>query len=195
MKPLRIFSDTIERICLIVSSIAMVVMATVLVYQVIMRYFFHNPTAWSDEVATLMFVWSVMLAIPIGIRRHEHISVEFFISLLKGIPHRIAIIFIELLTVLTIGAVGYFALGLLPSAKRQLLTGISITLDVDVPLYVMYLAAPIGCFITVFFCLERVINTLTNTPQWEKRHAVDEDLQGTEAGAIESAHIEQEPQS
>lgn len=194
MKILRLFADNIERICLIISSIAMVVMASVLVFQVFMRYFLNAATSWSDEVATLMFVWSVMLAIPIGIRRHEHISVEFFISLLKGVPHKIGIIIIQLLTAITIGAVGYFSLGLMKSAGRQLLTGISLALDMRVPMTIMYIAAPIGCFITAFFCLERVLNTLTKTEQWEERQEqpLDEDLQGTEAASIASAQIAEE---
>lgn len=194
MRIVRVLGDAVERLCLIISSIALVVMASALVFQVFMRYFMNNATSWSDEVATLMFVWSVMLAIPIGVRRHEHISVEFFVGMLKGMPHRVAVALIELMTAFTIGVVGYASLGLLPSAGRQILTGISLAIDMRVPMTIMYIAAPIGCFITVFFCIERLLNTITGAPQWEERqeHPLDEDLQGTEAASTTSAQIAEE---
>lgn len=193
MKYLRILADVVERVALVASSVAMVFMASVLVYQVFMRYFLNNATSWSDEVATVMFVWSVMLAIPIGVRRHEHIAVEFFISKLPGISHKVAIILIAGLTAFTVGVVGYFSLGLLKSASRQLLTGISLTLDMEIPLTVMYVAAPVGCFVTVFFCVERILNTLTGNPQWEERQAspLDDDLLTTEAAQLSSHLLEE----
>lgn len=160
----------IERICLVLSAIALIVMATVLMYQVIMRYFFSNATSWSDEVATTMFVWSVMLAIPIGIRRHEHVAVEFFVNKLPGLGLRIANILIQLLTAGTMAIIGYFAIQLLPSAERQTLSGISLTLGFPISMYWVYIAVPIGCAITILFCLERIFAYMLNRPQWEEEN-------------------------
>lgn len=157
----------IERICLILSSIFIVVMATVLMYQVIMRYFFHNATSWSDEVATTSFVWSVMLAIPIGIRRHEHVAVEYFINLLPAIGVRAMHILIDVATAATMAIIGYFAVNLLESANRQLLSGISLAAGIDVPMSWVYIAVPIGSVVTILFCLERIFNDLLGRPQWE----------------------------
>lgn len=157
----------VERICLILSAIFLLVMASVLMYQVIMRYFFSNATSWSDEVATSMFVWSVMLAIPIGIRRHEHVAVEYFINKLPGVGLKIANILIQAITAGTMAIIGYFAMALLPSAERQVLSGISLALGTQVSMYWVYIAVPIGSAITILFCLERILNELLGTPHWE----------------------------
>lgn len=171
MNAFRSLNNVVERVCLVLSSIGMALMAAVLVLQVFMRYVVGHATSWSDEMATVLFVWSVMLAIAIGIRRHEHVAVEFFINKLPPMPHRIARIIIEGLVAYTLCTVGIASIGLLPSAGRQLLTGTSLALGIDVPLSVMYLAAPVGCFITTWFCLERILYTALGKPQWEDLHS------------------------
>lgn len=192
--------DVIERICLIIASAFLALMAAVLMYQVIMRYVFNNATSWSDELATLMFVWAVMLVIPIGVRRHEHISVEYFIMKLPPIGIKVMQVLIYLATAFTMAIIGYFSLGLLESAGRQKLSGLTLSLGMDVPMSWMYIATPIGCAIVVLFCAERIANIVTSTPQWEERHPksfVDDDedegatlVEEQEAAVVESLEDE-----
>lgn len=170
MKTLTKIVDWVERIALILAGIAILVMAAVLMYQVFMRYVMHNATSWSDEVATLMFVWMAMLAIPIGIRRHEHISVEYFVGKLPEFLQKYWFVLINVLVAGTMAVIGWFSLGLLPSAKRQLLSGLSLSTGIDISMWWMYLAAPVGCALTILFCIERIVNDLTNTDQWEVRN-------------------------
>ena len=43
-------------------------MVVVVSVQVFMRYALNSSIGWADEVSRLMFVWSIFLAIPLGIR-------------------------------------------------------------------------------------------------------------------------------
>ena len=165
----KVFS-ILEKVCIVLASIAICVVAAALFFQVIMRYFFNNATSWSDETATVFFVWSVMLSIPIGIRRHEHVSVEYFINKLPGKALTAVKVAISAVLAGTMAIVGFYALGLLPSAERQLLAGITLAVGFDVPMTIMYVAAPVGCAVSVLFCVERAVKDLLGVDQWEIEH-------------------------
>jgi len=53
-------------------------MVGIVASQVFARYILNNSIAWADEVSRLLFVWSIFLAIPIGIRRQSHIGIGLF---------------------------------------------------------------------------------------------------------------------
>ncbi|MBV9734854.1 MAG: TRAP transporter large permease subunit [Acidisphaera sp.] len=43
------------------------------------RYVFDNPLTWSDELASMLFLWLAMLGAVIALRRGEHMRLTFFI--------------------------------------------------------------------------------------------------------------------
>ncbi len=60
------------------------VMVTVVSAQVFMRYALNSSIGWADEVSRLMFVWSIFLAIPLGIRLGAHIGIEMLTARLPA---------------------------------------------------------------------------------------------------------------
>ena len=54
------------------------VMVAVVSAQVFMRYALNSSIGWADEISRLMFVWSIFLAIPLGIKLGVHIGIEMF---------------------------------------------------------------------------------------------------------------------
>ena len=52
------------------------VMVIVVSVQVLLRYAVNSSLGWADEVSRLTFVWSMFLAIPLGIRAGVHIGIE-----------------------------------------------------------------------------------------------------------------------
>ena len=69
--------DRAARWTIICASAAMIVVVTV---QVLLRYAFNSSIDWSDEVSRLLFVWSMFLAIPLGIREGAHVGIELLVS-------------------------------------------------------------------------------------------------------------------
>jgi TRAP-type C4-dicarboxylate transport system permease small subunit len=59
---------------------AMAVMVAVVGAQVALRYGFNSSLDWADEIARLMFVWSIFLAIALGIKTGSHIGVEIVVA-------------------------------------------------------------------------------------------------------------------
>ena len=61
---------------------AMAAMVAVVSTQVALRYLFNSSIGWADEVSRLAFVWSIFLAIPIGVRAKAHIGIDILANLL-----------------------------------------------------------------------------------------------------------------
>jgi TRAP-type transport system small permease protein len=52
------------------------VMVAVVSAQVGLRYLFNNSITWADEISRLCFVWSMFIAIPLGLKSGAHIGVD-----------------------------------------------------------------------------------------------------------------------
>ena len=61
---------------------ALLVVADVLVLflGVVSRYAFNAPLVWTDELASLLFIWLAMLGAVIAYRRAEHMRMTAFVS-------------------------------------------------------------------------------------------------------------------
>jgi len=55
---------------------AMAAMVIVVSLQVLLRYVFNTSIDWAEDVARLLFVWSIFLAIPLGVKQGSHIAIE-----------------------------------------------------------------------------------------------------------------------
>jgi len=82
---------------------------TVLLAGVVARYVFHNPLIWSDEVASILFLWLAMLGSAMAFQREEHMRMTAVVG--KLAPSRRAF-----LDVLASTAALAFLLLILPHA-------------------------------------------------------------------------------
>ena len=53
----------------------------VLLVGVISRYVFNRPLTWSDELASILFLWLAMIGSVIALRRSEHMRLAFLVGL------------------------------------------------------------------------------------------------------------------
>ncbi|HWH39964.1 MAG TPA: TRAP transporter large permease subunit [Usitatibacter sp.] len=56
---------------------------TVLLAGVVARYVFHNPLIWSDEVASILFLWLAMLGSAMAFQREEHMRMTAVVGKLS----------------------------------------------------------------------------------------------------------------
>src|SRR5258708_7889760 len=71
----------LARITEIPAAILVAVEMVVLLAGVISRYVFNRPLTWSDELASILFLWLAMLGAVIALRRAEHMRLGFLVSL------------------------------------------------------------------------------------------------------------------
>jgi len=66
-------------------------MVAIVSAQVFMRYALNSSIGWTDEVSRLTFVWSIFLAIPLGIKAGVHIGMEILTARLpRSLRERLA---------------------------------------------------------------------------------------------------------
>lgn len=70
-------ADTGARYLVTFGAAAMVCVVSA---QVIMRYVFNGSFDWADEVSRIAFVWTIFLAIPLGIRDGTHVGIELLVK-------------------------------------------------------------------------------------------------------------------
>ena len=86
--------------------------ALILLAGVISRYVFNAPLTWTDELASILFLWLAMLGSVIALRRDEHMRLTTFIGMLS--PRRRA--WVEALGIIVI--VLFAALMVLPAYEH-----------------------------------------------------------------------------
>lgn len=64
---------------------ALSMMTVVVSAQVVLRYGFNSSLDWAEEFSRLCFVWSVFLAIPLGVARGAHVGVTLFVARLSPV--------------------------------------------------------------------------------------------------------------
>jgi TRAP-type transport system small permease protein len=87
----RLYSAVLERLDAVAKwtiIAAMAAMIAVVSLQVALRYLLNTSLDWSDEVSRLLFVWSIFLAIPLGIREGAHVGIDFLVGRLPGPARR-----------------------------------------------------------------------------------------------------------
>ena len=62
----------------------------IVTYDVILRYFFNDPTVWAGEVASFLTIAVVFLGLAQNLRQGDHIRIDFLTKLL---PPRLQLVF------------------------------------------------------------------------------------------------------
>ena len=73
----------------VAAGICVCIMTILVFFQVVMRYVFHKPTSWSDEIAIYAMLWSVYLSMSWAVRERAHIRV---MNLINAFPSRMALV-------------------------------------------------------------------------------------------------------
>ena len=65
--------------------VALLVLAEIVVLfaGVVFRYVLHNPLVWSDELASLLFLWLAMLGAAVAFERGEHMRMTAVVTRLR----------------------------------------------------------------------------------------------------------------
>jgi tripartite ATP-independent transporter DctM subunit len=63
------------------SALLVIAEIVVLLAGVIGRYVFHSPIIWSDELASILFLWLAMLGSVVALRRGEHMRMTAFVAM------------------------------------------------------------------------------------------------------------------
>lgn len=129
----RLLLTAIDRIAAVLVILAMTGMVAIVTVQVVLRYGLNSSLDWAEETSRLLFVWSVFLAIPLGVGRGSHVGVELLTGFL---PERRRVALFRLTSaaaILLMGVVGWQAGILARDQWDEPMT----TLDISVGLFIL----------------------------------------------------------
>jgi tripartite ATP-independent transporter DctM subunit len=123
----------------------------ILLAGVISRYLFHNPLVWSDELASILFLWLAMLGAVVAFSRGEHMRMSTLVA--RAPPRWRA--FFEAFAVAV--AIAFLALILHSSVEYAIDEAAVVTPAMEIPNIWRASAIPIGCGLMLIFALLRLV--------------------------------------
>jgi TRAP-type C4-dicarboxylate transport system permease small subunit len=78
-----------------------ILLATVVFFQVFNRFILKAPLAWTEELAMLLFQWVVFLGAAVGVKRMSHFGIDLVVEKLPEKARRR----VEIITPLSIAAI------------------------------------------------------------------------------------------
>lgn len=148
------FLDVIEKIQKAILAVSVPVMVFIMMYQVILRYVFSNSNAWSEELTRYLFIFNVMFAAAIAVRRNSHLQIDILINLFS---HKVKAVFTVIATIVGIVFLGMlfkYCLDLCVQAARNISPGVGISMAVP------YAAMPIGIVFMILTSIEVVLKNI-----------------------------------
>ena len=143
--------DRIMKAVGLLLTIILIAVVAIVTAQVVFRYVLGNPLGWSEQICRMLFMWGIMLGIPVVFYEKSDLVFDvLFQSFSKKVQRILSLIFI----IVTIAfCVFYFAGGV----DLMLKTGSRMTSGINMPLNVLYAAQPVSAVLLGIVFLERLI--------------------------------------
>lgn len=143
LKVLSMAEDTI-------SCVAFVIMCFVVLWSVICRYVLHRQFGYGEEMARYFMVYAIFIGISIGVRKEAHLGVEAFVGFLPNKAQTIVKNISKVLCVFLYAILCYLSIRLDITLSKT--TQLSPALHL--PMWIPYLAMPIGLFLSTLRAAE-----------------------------------------
>ena len=132
-------------------------LVTVMILNVVFRYFLQIPLVWADEVSLYLFAWCTFLGAGLGVKHNEMAAVTLIIDYLPKSFLKYVQICIQLLIITFSVIAGKFAINWLLSPS----TINTISPSAGLPMWVPYLVLPLGLVVITIFAIDNIINIFT----------------------------------
>jgi len=154
---MRRFNDLLLSLCKYAIIIMVPLMTGIIFVQVILRYVFHSPFSWAEELARYLLIWITCLGSAYAIRDGMHISISYLQSKLKGSAQTVVRMVIYVLTL------GFFIYCIKEGMLFSLAQWTQLSTAMQIPMTFPYIAIPIGFAIMFLVALECLIDDIRNS--------------------------------
>jgi C4-dicarboxylate transporter DctQ subunit len=135
---------------------------------VVLRYVFHWPISWAEEVSLYLMVWIVFIGGSMAVRTRGHMAIDLLPLVLSPKSRQRLSVFVALL------ALVFFAVFFWYSGQHVLrVQGIGQTTPVmGAPMWLAYLAMPVGSALMGLRTIQVLVRSLRERPATEA-HVMD----------------------
>lgn len=126
-------------------------MFSLVVLQVLLRYIFKSPLAWTDEASRYLMTWMIFIGASVASREGSHLGVTILSGKLTGnakIFFQTIINLVACAFLLLIVVQGYYLLETVKNASSPAL---------QISMAIPYACVPIGCFL---MCMQTIVATI-----------------------------------
>src|SRR2546423_6191497 len=117
---------------------------------VVSRYVFHRPFTWSDELASILFLWLAMLGAVVAFRRSEHMRMSTLVA-------RVSLRWRAFFDAFAVAvAVAFLLLILHPTIEYAADEAAIVTPAIEIPNIWRASPLPVGCALMLDFALLRL---------------------------------------
>ena len=149
--------DSLEKALKIICGVLLVGFVALTLIQVVMRYVFGNPLSWSEQLARYMFIWMLMLYMPVIMRHGNNLGFDLIINRLSKKVQNVFWIICEMLIAAFAALYCTYSVQLCIKFSRKTLVGLGIKANW------VYSAQIVGAALLFLFSLELVINRILKT--------------------------------
>lgn len=125
-------------------------------YGVLMRYVLNDPQAWVEEVARYSIIWGTFLGFGLALKHNQHIQVDILFDKLNKPMQFVLNIVATTLSIIFCLIYTYYGFVLV---ENRYSSGM-VSLDVGIPMWVVYLILPISGILFLLRFIERFVNIL-----------------------------------
>ena len=152
MRVLNKLSDIVNFLVEHVIAILMGLMTVVVFLQVVFRLI-SGSLPWSEELARYMMIFMVYLGASVGVRKKNHIAIEFVANQLPGKGRTVVDIISDLLMLVVFAVIIHFGLNVVRVTMMQKSPVLRVRMGY------MYFSIVLG---GILMCLQTVVNLITS---------------------------------
>lgn len=152
MKELYISAmDKLFTVCMWISGACLIVLTTVIPYNVFMRYVLHSATSWAEPLAIIFMIVFTFIAAAVCYRSNMHIAVMLMVNVTKGWQRLALGVITELMMIAFNVFILIYGTVLVETTWHDYLAEFT-----SVRVGLTYMPLPIGALITLLFIIERI---------------------------------------
>ena len=112
----KLFLDNFE---LIFASLCVTTTTLLVLMNVFLRYFMNTGIYWSEEVATMCFVWCIFVGSASAYKNGAHLGVDLLVRKLPKVPRAIVKILVDILLILINGYILYLSVKFVSTSYQK----------------------------------------------------------------------------
>ena len=165
MSSLRFFNTVLLKLSYAAAMMIVALMVMALSLSAVTRFVSGTGYDWLIELPPVLVCWLVFPLLGPLLKEGRHIQVDFLSSVLSGRQAYLLRIFINLTAL--VAALIFFKAGL-EATQLYFRMGQMMELEIDLPIWWMYLSFPVGFAIMAFFAVELLVDSVTGTDLEER---------------------------
>ncbi|EDM23489.1 TRAP transporter small permease [Caminibacter mediatlanticus TB-2] len=142
---------------------------------VVARFIFNEGIDWAFELTSYLFIYSAFFAAAYLFRVSGHIKVTLLVDNLPKSLSKLVIIISDILILLYLGIILYFGYIYIFDPELGLKASGEVSVDLNVPMWTIYLVIPISMFFAIIMTIFRLIEHI-KTPASEIAYKEEHDM-------------------